>query len=123
LRFVRCAPDALPFKNETFFFSTVGLSLSRQDEPLDVLGEIHRATGYSGKVYAPALDLTRARRKPRGAHPWVFDEPAVAAMREMGFGKVQRLRVALLPDGAELVLMTAKRFDPEDAEPDEEADE
>jgi ubiquinone/menaquinone biosynthesis C-methylase UbiE len=120
IQFVQCLPDALPFKDETFFFTTIGLALGRQEEPLDVLDEIHRATGYTGKVYAPALDLTRAKKKPRGTHPWVFDEETIGAMREMGFGKVQQLKVAILPDGAQLVLLTAKRFDPEEEEGDEE---
>ena len=120
MRFVQCLPDALPFKDESFFFTTVGFALARQEEPLDVLDEIHRATGYYGKVYAPALDLTRVKPKPRGWLSIVFDEATLAAMREMGYGKVQKQRVALLPDGAQLDLVMAKRFD---AEGDEEGDE
>ena len=123
IQFVQCLPDALPFKDETFFFATVGLALGRQEEPLDVLDEIHRATGYTGKVYAPALDLTRAKKKPRGTHPWVFDAETIAAMREMGFGKVQQLKVATLADGAQLVLLTAKRFDAEGEDDDAPGDE
>ena len=121
MRLVQCLPDALPFKDESFFFTTIGFGLSRQEEPLDVLDEIHRATGYSGKVYAPALDLTRVKPKPRGWLAMVFDEDTVAAMREMGYGKVQKQRVALLPDGAQLDLVMAKRFDP--AEGDEDGDD
>lgn len=125
IQFVQALPDALPFKDESFFFTTIGLQLAREEEPLDVLEEIHRVTGYTGKVYAPSLDFTRASKKPRGVSRWVFGEDAVAALKEMGFGKVQKLRVMLLPDGAELVLVTMKRFDPEsdeDGDEDEEDD-
>jgi ubiquinone/menaquinone biosynthesis C-methylase UbiE len=127
LRLVRCLPDALPFKDETFFFATVGLALARQEEPLDVLDEVHRATGFYGKVYAPALDLRKMRRKPLGWKDWVFTDEVVKEMREMGFGKVQTMRILILPDGAQLQLVTMKRFDPEgdedDLDGDEEADE
>lgn len=119
LRLVRCLPDALPFKDETFFFTTVGLNLAREEDPLDVLDEIHRATGYYGKVYAPTLDLRRMKRKPRGWTEWLWTDEVVKQMREMGYGKVQTQRVMLLPDGAALVLVTAKRFDPEGGEEDE----
>lgn len=114
MRFVQCLPDALPFKDESFYFVTVGFALARMEEPLDVLDEIHRASGYSAKIYAPALDLTRVKPKPRGWTALVFDEDTMAAMREMGFGKMQKLRVARLPDGAQLDLVMAKRFDPDD---------
>lgn len=116
LRFVQALPDALPFKDESFFFATIGLSLSREDEPLDVLEEIHRATGYTGKVYAPSLDITRVAKKPRGTHAWVFGEDTIDAMKEMGFAKVQKIRVAILADGAQLFLVMAKRFDPDEAQ-------
>ena len=122
MRFVQALPDALPFKDESFYFATVGLSLAAQDEPLDVLDEIHRASGYSAKVYAAALDLTKAKKRPRGVRAWVFDDETVAAMREMGFGKVQKLRVTMLLDGAQLFVVTAKRFDPE-GDDDEEGEE
>ena len=124
LRLVRCLPDALPFKDETFFFTTVGLKLAREEEPLDVLDEIHRATGFYGKVYAPSLDLRRMARKPRGWKEWVWTDEVVKELREMGYGKVQTTRMMTLPDGAQLVLVTMKRFDPEGGEEeDEEADE
>lgn len=123
IRFVQCLPDALPFKDETFYFATIGFALGRQEEPLDVLDEIHRTTGYTAKVYAPALDLTRVKKKPRGTHPWVFDPETIAAMREMGFGKVQQLKVAILADGAQLVLLTAKRFDADEAEDEAQDDD
>ncbi|HWH08604.1 MAG TPA: class I SAM-dependent methyltransferase [Candidatus Thermoplasmatota archaeon] len=123
MRLVQCLPDALPFKDESFFFTTVGFALAREEEPLDVLDEIHRATGYYGKVYAPALDLTRVKPKPRGWNALVFDEETVAAMREMGYGKVQKQRVALLPDGAVLDLVMAKRFDPEEGDEGDGEDE
>ena len=123
MAFVQCLPDALPFKDETFYFTTVGFGLSKLEEPLDVLDEIHRTSGYSAKIYAPSLDLTRVKPKPRGWKANVFDDETLAAMREMGFGKVGRQRVAVLADGAQLDLVMAKRFDPEGTEADEDEDE
>lgn len=123
MEFVECLPDMLPFKDETFFFSTVGFRLCAEEEPLDTLDEIHRVTGFYGKVYAPALDFTRARAKPADVHDWVFGDETVRAMREIGYGKVQTLDVATLADGARLRLVTMKRFDPEgddDEEPGED---
>jgi ubiquinone/menaquinone biosynthesis C-methylase UbiE len=118
--FVQALPEALPFKDETFFFATVGLELSRQDEPLDALEEIHRVGGYTCKVYAPSLDFTGAAKKPRGTARWVFDDAAMEALRGIGFGKLVKLRVMMLPDGAQLYLVTMKRFDPEgDDEPED----
>ena len=123
VRFVRASPDALPFKDEAFYFATIGLQLHRLDEPLAVLAEIHRATGFSAKVYAIALDLARVKPKPRGWAASVFDEETLAAMREMGYGKIARQRVAVLQDGAQLDLVMAKRFDPTDEGEDEGEDE
>lgn len=120
VRLVQCLPDALPFKEETFFFATVGLRLARYEEPVDVLDEIHRVTGYYGKVYAPALDLRRMARKPRGWKEWVFTEDVLNEMRDMGFGKVATQRIMVLPDGAQLQLVMMKRFDPEGEEGDDE---
>ena len=111
MRFVQASPDALPFKDETFYFVTVGLALARSEDPLDVLDEIHRATGYSAKVYAPAVDLTRVKPKPRGWRAVIFGDETTRAMREMGFGKITRQRVAVLADGAQIDLVMAKRFD------------
>ena len=122
MRFVQCAPDALPFKDETFFFATLGLRLARHDEPLDVLDEVHRVTGYYGKVYAPSLDLRKMRRKPLGWKDWVFTDDVLKEMREMGFGKVATQRIAMLPDGAILQLVMMKRFDPEGEEEEEDED-
>lgn len=121
MAFVLCLPDALPFKEERFFFTTYGFRLAVEEEPLDALDEVHRVTGFYGKVYAPALDLTRAKRPPADVIPWVFDAARVAALREMGFGKVQTMRVMVLPDGATIVLVMMKRFDPEGE--DDDADE
>lgn len=123
MRFVQCLPDALPFKDAKFYFTMMGLALSLQEEPLDVLDEIHRTAGFSAKIYMPALDMTKVKKKIRGTISWVFDAETIAAMREMGFGKVQPLRVAMLADGAQLYLVTAKRFDAEGDEADEEDDE
>ncbi|HEX2021869.1 MAG TPA: class I SAM-dependent methyltransferase [Candidatus Thermoplasmatota archaeon] len=123
MEFVQALPDMLPFKDETFFFTTIGFRLCAEEEPLDALDEIHRVTGFYGKVYAPALDFTRVKKPPRDVHAWVFDDATVAAMREMGFGKVQRMRVASLADGAVLFLMTMKRFDAAGEEGDDEDEE
>lgn len=122
MRFVQCLPDALPFKEETFFFATVGLRLARAEEPLDVLDEVHRATGYYGKVYAPALDLRKMKRKPRGWKEWVFTDEVLKEMRGMGFGKVATQRIMVLTDGAALTLVMMKRFDPEGDEDEEGED-
>lgn len=113
MAFVACLPDMLPFKDETFYFTTIGFRLCAEEEPLDTLDEIHRVTGYYGKVYAPALDFSNVKKKPEDIHDWVFDDATIAQMREMGYGKVQAMRVASLPDGAVLQLVMAKRFDPE----------
>ena len=123
MRLVQCAPDALPFKDERFFFSTLGLAVHEVEEPLDVLDEIHRTTGFSGKVYVATVDLRKARRKPKGVRPWVFDDETLGGMREIGFGKVQLGRVAVLADGARLHLVMAKRFDAEDAGEEAEDEE
>jgi ubiquinone/menaquinone biosynthesis C-methylase UbiE len=123
VRFVQALPDALPFKDESFYFATVGFGLSRQEEPLDVLEEIHRASGYSAKIYAPSLDLTRVKKKPRGVHAWVFDAETIEALREIGFGKITSQRVAMLIDGAQLQLVMMKRFDPDEEEGEDAEDE
>jgi len=123
LRFVQCLPDALPFKDEFSFFSTVGFGLAAHEEPLDVLDELHRTTGFYGKIYAGALDLRRARKKVRGLKTWVFDDETVKEMREMGYGKVQTQQVAVLADGARLMLVTTKRFDAAAGGPEDEEDE
>lgn len=121
--FVHCLPEALPFKEETFFFATVGLTLNEHEEPLDVFDEIHRATGYYSKIYAIALDLTRLKKKPRGVIPWVFDDETVEELRGIGFGKVQKQQVAVLPDGGRIFLVSMKRFDPEEGDEDEDEDD
>jgi ubiquinone/menaquinone biosynthesis C-methylase UbiE len=123
MEFVECLPDMLPFKDERFYFATVGLRLCAEEEPLDTLDEIHRVTGFYGKVYAPALDFSRARKKPEGVHDWVFGDETIREMREMGYGKIVVLDVATLADGARLRLATMKRFDPEGEEGDEDEEE
>jgi ubiquinone/menaquinone biosynthesis C-methylase UbiE len=123
VRFVQCLPDALPFKDEFSFFSTVGLELAREEEPLDVLDEIHRATGFYGKIYAATVDLRKARKKVRGMKTWIFDDETVAQMRAIGYGKVQMQQVAVLPDGGRLLLVTTKRFDAEEGDEEEDDEE
>ena len=122
VRFVQCLPDALPFKDEFSFFSTTGLALAFEEEPLDVLDEIHRVTGFYGKVDGGALALRKARKKPRGMKQWIFTDETIHEMREIGYGKVQMQQVAVLADGARLHLVTTKRFDPA-GDDDESADE
>ena len=77
----------------------------------------------SAKVYAPTVDLARVKPKPRGWRAVVFDEDTTTAMREMGFGKITRQRVAVLADGAQIEIVMAKRFDAEHDEEGEGADE
>lgn len=119
MRFIQCLPDALPIKDERSYFTTVGFGLAEQDEPLDVLDELHRVTGFYGKVYAAAIDLRKAKKKPKELEAWVFDEETLGEMREMGYGKVQMQQVAVLADGARLFLVTTKRFDAEGEGEDE----
>lgn len=125
MRFVQCLPEALPFKEEVFFFTTMGLAIHEVEEPLEALDEIHRTTGFYGKVYVATADLRKTRRKPKGLHAWIFDDETLGEMREIGFGKVQLSQVAVLADGARLHLVMAKRFDPEaeETEGDEDAED
>lgn len=130
VRFIQCLPDALPLKDECSYFTTIGLALSEEEEPLDVLDEIHRVTGFFAKIYAATVDLRKARKKPRGTKAWVFDEETIAEMRAIGYGKVQLQQIAVLSDGGRLHLVTTKRFDPtgeegeeEEGEDDDELDE
>lgn len=121
MRFVQCLPDALPFKDEFSYFSTVGFELAKEEEPMDVLDEIHRTTGFYGKVYIAALDLSKRRpSKPRGWAAWLFDDEAVAELRAIGFGKVQIQQVAVQADGGRLMLVMMKRFDPEEDEDEDD---
>lgn len=126
LRFILCAPDALPLKDESFWFATVGLRLAEEDEPLDALDEVHRVTGFMGKVYCGAIDLRTMRtKKPRGVAPWVFDDETLSELKEIGFGKVQVSQVSMQNDGSRLHLVMMKRFDAaagagEDEDEDEE---
>ncbi|HUR68271.1 MAG TPA: class I SAM-dependent methyltransferase [Candidatus Thermoplasmatota archaeon] len=124
LRLVQCLPDALPFKDEFSYYSTVGFALAAEEEPLDVLDELHRTTGFYGKVYAAALDLRKSRaKKQRGVKAWVFDDETLAELRAIGFGKVQMQQVAVLQDGGRLMLVTTKRFDPEEEDDEEDEEE
>jgi hypothetical protein len=82
---------------------------------VDVLDEVHRVTGFSSKIYVGAVDMRKARtKKPKGMAAWVFDDDTLAAMREMGYAKVQLSQVAVLADGARLFLVMTKRHDPDD---------
>lgn len=120
LRYVLCLPDMMPFKDETFYFTTVGFRLCAEEEPLDTLDEIHRVTGFYGKVYAPTIDFRKMRgKKPDDIIDWVFTSERIAEMREMGYGKVQTTRIMSLPDGAVIQLVMTKRLDPEGGEDDE----
>lgn len=124
MRFILCSPDALPLKEESFWFTTVGLRLAEEEEPLDVLDEVHRATGFMGKVYCGAVDLRKLRgKKPRGVDPWVFDEETVEELKDIGFGKVQVSQVSMQNDGSRLHLVMMKRFDADEGEGDDEGEE
>lgn len=119
MRFIQCRPEALPLKDESFFFTTIGLRLADEEDPFAVFDEVHRATGYFGKVYMAAVDLRKAREKPRGTILWLFQDSTLDELRDIGFGKVQMQQVAVLADGARLYLVMMKRFDPEEEEGEE----
>lgn len=122
MRFVQCLPDMLPFKDEQFYFTTVGFRLCAEEEPLDTLDEIHRVTGFYGKVYAPTIDFRKVKQgKPEDIIDWVFTDERIREMREMGYAKVQLSRVTSLSDGAVIHLMMTKRLDPEQGD-EEDAD-
>lgn len=121
LRFVQCAADALPFKEESVWFATIGFDLPEGVGELSVLEDVHRALGFSAKVYAPSLEYPEGRPRPEGVTPWLFDGEGIEQVREIGFGKIQKQRIALLPDGGKLHLAMMKRFDVEEDE--EEGDE
>lgn len=125
MRFVLCAPDALPLKDETFWFTTVGLRLAEEEEePLDTLDEVHRVTGFMGKVYCGAPDLRKMRpKKPRGVRSWVFDDETIAELKDIGFGKVQVSQISMQNDGSRLHLVMMKRFDADDADEEEDDDD
>lgn len=118
--FVLCLPDELPFKDEIFSFTTTGLMLAIEEDPVATLDEMHRVTHFYGKIYAVTLDLRRKRPPLKDVREDVFDASTVKEMREIGYGKVQKLRIMLLPDGAEIWLVMTKRFDPEGDELDDE---
>ena len=124
MRFVLCSPDALPLKDESFWFTTLGLRLMDEEEPLDALDQIHRVTGFLGKVYVGGADLRKMKKKPRGVNPWVFDEETLAGMKEIGFGKIQVSQIAMQSDGSRLHLLMTKRFDAdEDGEEGEDGED
>jgi hypothetical protein len=103
MRFILCSPDALPLKEESFWFATVGLRLAEEEEPLDTMDEVHRVTGYMGKVYCGAVDLRKMRpKKPRGVEPWIFDDEALEELKDIGFGKIQVSQVSMQNDGSRL---------------------
>lgn len=115
--FVLCLPDELPFKDEVFEFSTMGVMLAIEEDPLGTIDEVHRTTLFYGKVYAIALDLRKKQPPLKNVEPWVFTDETLKEMRDMGYAKVQKTRVALLPDGAEVWLVMTKRHDPAEGEP------
>lgn len=120
LDFMVADPTALPYEDETFLLTTCALALSDHPAPLDVLAEIHRVTAFYGKVLVVDVDFTAAATRPRALKKHVLGQDTQVAMREMGFGKISLQRLDTLRGGAAIVLINAKRFDAEGAEPDEE---
>lgn len=118
MRFVQCAADALPFKDESFYFVTIGFHLPEGVGELSVLEEVHRTSGYTAKVYAPSLEYPPGRPRPEAATVWQFDKESIGQVKELAFGKLQKQRVAMLPDGGQLYVTSMKRFDPEEDEGD-----
>jgi ubiquinone/menaquinone biosynthesis C-methylase UbiE len=118
LQLTRAVGDALPFQDESFLVTTCALGLSREEDPVAVLEEMHRVTEYAGKVYVVDLDFTRSKTHPRDVAVNVLDEEFVDAARDIGFGKVSVQKLALLPGGGTLRLFHGKRLD---AVADEEA--
>lgn len=114
--FVVCAADGLPFIDEVFSFALCGWATPPDVGELDILDEVHRTTHYSGKAYAPSLEYPAGKARPAGATAWLFDDDGNDQAREIGFGKVQKQRIARLPDGGRLFLTTMKRFDPDEDE-------
>lgn len=117
---VRSDPYALPFRDEMFRFAVVAFALGSVDEPADALAEVHRVTEYFGKVFLVEADLTRAPKVPRGVKRRVLDDQLEEDLRDMGFGKLQRQKLDVLPGGGMIELLTVKRFDPEEGEVDED---
>ena len=122
LDFVSADPTALPYDDETFMLTTCALGLAFEPDYLEVLEEIHRVTAFMGKVYLVDVDFTNAKKRPGRAKKSVFNEDTQAAMKEMGYGKINIQRVDTLRDGTAVLLLAAKRFDPEVGEPDEGED-
>lgn len=120
MRFVQCAADALPFKEEVFFFVTIGPNLDEGVGELSVLEDVHRVTGFTGKVIAPHLEYPAARKRPADATGWLFDADAIKEVREMGYGKIVRQRVTQLTDGGQLHVVAMKRFDSDEDIEDED---
>ncbi|MHB8604950.1 MAG: class I SAM-dependent methyltransferase [Thermoplasmatota archaeon] len=124
LTLVRADATELPFVDETFRLVVAGLAFSSLDDPLGALEEAHRVAEFGGKALFVEADFTRAKAKPRGLEANVFDEAMLDEMRGMGWGKLAVQRIDVLADGTQLNLVTAKRFDADDAEvPDDEDEE
>lgn len=121
--FVLCLPDELPFKDEVFTFTTTGFMLAIEEDPMATLDEMHRVTHYYGKIYVATLDLRKKRDPLKDVRQWIFDDATIKEMREIGYGKVQKFRLSILADGAEIWLVTTKRFDPEGGEEMDEEEE
>lgn len=123
LDFTQADPTALPFDDETFMLATCALALSDHPDPLEVIAEIHRVTAFYGKVLLVDVDFSNAATRPRALKKHVLGQDTQEAMREMGYGKMQTQRLDVLRGGAAIVLLAAKRFDPEGGAEEAEDDE
>lgn len=121
-RFLAARADAgaLPFRDEWFRFSMCAIGLGAVEDPVEAIAEVHRVTEFWGKVLLIEPDLSRVAKRPRGVPKRPLDDEFVDAMREMGWGKIQRQKLEVLPGGALLEAVAAKRWDPESPEDDEE---
>lgn len=113
--FLRADPRALPFKTERFPLVISAFHLSTLRGPGPTLAEMFRCVFFYGKALILDLDLSRGASldapKVKGVAKDVFRSQTLDAMRDMGFGKVKVQRLEVLPGGASLALLSAKRFE------------
>ncbi|MHB8586256.1 MAG: class I SAM-dependent methyltransferase [Thermoplasmatota archaeon] len=117
---IRAQPDALPFRDETIHFAVAAFSFSARKRADDAaaLAELHRAVAYYGKVLFIDADLTNASSPHRGVAKRALGPKFEDSMRAVGFGKIQRQKLAVVPGSISIESIAAKRFDLEDIEED-----
>ncbi|MGQ0535467.1 MAG: class I SAM-dependent methyltransferase [Methanobacteriota archaeon] len=106
---MRCRLDRLPFADETFqcvatsFFAS-GVALDAFESAIE---EAARVLWPWGKFVAIDVDWGEGR-SPDGKGTNLFDERVRARFEAAGFGKIHTQRLAMLPDGLSLKLLTGK---------------